>query len=133
MQATETITRERRYIYNGDTPTTTTGYAVRPNRRGTRRKVSTFNVIVLLFAMGIAGVLYVSSILRVNQLVYEVDQLDRRLKEITVTNQQLRAEVSLKAARERISAIAKDRLGMQDAVEPPTIIDVDTRELDKVK
>ena len=133
MQATETITRERRYIYNGDTPTTTTGYAVRPNRRGTRRKVSTFNVIVLLFAMGIAGVLYVSSILRVNQLVYEVDQLDRRLKEITVTNQQLRAEVSLKAARERISAIAKDRLGMQDAVEPPTIIDVDTHELDKVK
>lgn len=133
MQATETITRERRYIYNGDTPTATTGYAVRPNRRGTRRKVSTFNVIVLLFAMGIAGVLYVSSILRVNQLVYEVDQLDRRLKEITVTNQQLRAEVSLKAARERISAIAKDRLGMQDAVEPPTIIDVDTRELDKVK
>jgi hypothetical protein len=65
--------------------------------------------------------------------VYEVDQLDRRLKEITVTNQQLRAEVSLKAARDRISAIAKDQLGMQDAVEPPTIIDVDTRKLDKVK
>jgi cell division protein FtsL len=133
MQATETVTHDRRYIYNGDTPPTTSGYAVRPNRRGTQRKISTFNVILLLFAIGIASVLYVNSILTVNQLVYEVDQLDRRLKEIAVTNQQLKAEVSLKAARERIGAYAKDQLGMRDAVEPPTLIDVDGSQLDKMK
>jgi cell division protein FtsL len=132
MQETETLTRERRYIYNGEARPTTSGYAVRPNRRGEQRKVSTFNIILLLFALGIAIVLYINNILAVNQLMSETHQLDTRLKELQGIIELLRSEVSTKGSLDRIGPVARERLGLQSQGQP-ILIDVDTKQVEKLK
>ncbi len=133
MQETATVTRERRYIYGGEPRPSTSGYAVRPNRKGTRRPVSTFSVILMLFGLGIAIVLYVNNILAVNQLAKERDDLRRRLQEIENVNRQLQAEVSKKAALERIGTVAAQELGLRYPTEQPVVFDVDESKLGKVK
>ncbi len=133
MHDTPAVERERRYIYNGEPRSSTSGYAVRPNRPGTRRHVSTFSIILTLFGLGIAIVLYVNNILAVNLLAKECDQLRRRLQEIENTNKQLQVDVSHKAALERIGAVATQELGLQYATEQPVVFDIDEGMLDKIK
>jgi len=132
MQETETLARERRYIYNGDARPSTLGYVVRPNRRGAQRRMSTFNIILILFAMGIAIVLYVNNILAVNQLVNNNHQLEVRLKEMQGVKEQLKAEVSKKSSLGRIGPIAREKLGLQSQ-EQPILFDVDTQRLERLK
>lgn len=132
MQETEALTRERRYIYNGEARPTTSGYAVRPNRRGEQRKISTFNIIVLLFALGIAIVVYVNNILAVNQLLNETHELDIRLKDIQSVRDVLRSDVSKKGALDKIGPVAKERLGLQSQGQP-ILIDVDATQAEKLK
>jgi cell division protein FtsL len=133
MQDTATVTRERRYIYNGEPRPSTSGYAVRPNRHGTQRQVSTFSIILTIFAFGIAIVLYVNNILAVNQLAVEREQLSQRLQEIQNLNQQLQVEVSRKAALERIGAIAARELGLRYPTEQATLFNIDEGKLKKLK
>jgi hypothetical protein len=132
MQETETLTRERRYIYNGEARPTTSGYAVRPNRRGEQRKISTFNIILLLFALGIAIVLYVNNILAVNQLMSETHELETRLNKIRGVRDELRSDVSMKGALDKIGPAAKEKLGLQSQGQP-ILIDIDTKQLEKLK
>jgi hypothetical protein len=133
MQDTATVTRERRYIYNGEPRPSTSGYALRPNRHGTQRHVSTFSIILTLFGFGIAIVLYVNNILAVNQLAMEREQLSRHLQEIQNLNLELRAEVSQKAALERIGAVAARELGLRYPTEQAALFDIDEGKLKKLK
>ena len=133
MQDTATVARERRYIYGGESRPSTSGYALRPNRKGIRRRFSTFSIILTLFALGIAIVLYVDNILAVNLLAKERDELSRRLQEIENVNKQLQAEVSRKAALERIGAVAGRELGLRYAAERPVVFDIDEAKLEKLK
>jgi cell division protein FtsB len=132
MQETEALTRERRYIYNGEARPTTSGYAVRPNRRGEQRKISTFNIILLLFALGIAIVLYINNILAVNQLMSETHQLDTRLRELRGITEVLRSQVSKKGSLDQIGPIAREKLGLQSQGQP-VLFDVDTNQVEKLK
>ena len=104
--------RERRYVYGGTTPSGWTGGAMRPNRRGVRRKVSTFNIILLLFGIGGAIVFYVSNILSINRLASEIGQLEAEYQKIQGINQSLRADVGRKSALENISPAALGQLGL---------------------
>jgi cell division protein FtsL len=133
MQDTATVTQDRRYVYNGEFRPSTAGYVVRPNRRGIQRHISTFSIILMLFGLGIAIVLYVNNILAVNQLAMEREQLSRRLQEIENTNKTLQAEVSKKAALERIGAVAARELGLRYATQRPIVFDVDEGKLGKLK
>jgi cell division protein FtsL len=126
--------KERRYIYNGDAPPpSSSGYAIRQNRRGTRRPVSTFTILLLIFTSGIAIVVYVNNILTVNRIAGEVRQLEQRLQEVRNANERLRAEVSTKSAVDRIAREASSRLGLKYAVEQPVYFPVDEEKLDMVK
>ncbi|HMK38501.1 MAG TPA: hypothetical protein VK569_04115, partial [Bacteroidota bacterium] len=104
---------ERRYVYGGTTPSGWTSGALRPNKRGVRRKVSTFNIILLLFGIGGAIVFYVSNILIINRLAGEVGQLEAEYQKIQGINESLRTDVSNKSALERISPRAYDQLGLR--------------------
>jgi cell division protein FtsL len=123
---------DRRYIYNGDTRPTVPGYAVRANRRGVTRKISTFYAILLLVATGITIVFYIHNILAVNQLAMEISQLEEKYRTIKNTNNALRAEVTKKAALDRIGAVAGEKLKMRYPAEQPTWLDVDTESLPEV-
>ena len=105
--------REHRYIYGGAASPAWTAGAPRPNRRGVRRKVSTFNIILLLFCTGGAIVFYVSNILTINRLASDIGQLEAEYQKIEGINQSLRADVSKKSALELISPAAHDKLGLR--------------------
>jgi hypothetical protein len=133
MQESATAVRERRYIYSGESRPSTSGYALRPNRKGTQRHVSTFSIILALFGLGAAIVLYVNNILAVNLLARERDELHRRLQEIENVNRQLQAEVSRKAALERIGVVAAQELGLHRAAERPEEFTIDESKLEKLR
>ena len=86
---------------------------MRPNRRGVRRKVSTFNIILLLFGIGGAIVFYVSNILSINRLASEIGQLEAEYQKIQGINASLRTDVSRKSALENISPAALNQIGLR--------------------
>ena len=125
--------RDKRYIYNGDTRTSVGGYAVRPNKRGVRKRISTFTIILSLFGFGIAIVLYVNNIITVNQLAYEVDQLQAKYNVLLNVNASLQAEVNRKSAWERIGATATQQLGLHYPTEQPQWFSIDREKLDQLE
>ena len=86
---------------------------LRVNKRVTRRKVSTFSVIVLLFAAASAIVLYIGHIIALNHLAVEADRLRTEYDELLQTRGKLQAEIDRKSARERIVRIATTRLNLR--------------------
>ncbi len=109
----KTAQRENRYIFNGDRQQTVTGYAVRQSRRPTRRRYSTFNMIIALFAIGILVVLYINNTIAVNELLGEINTLQGKYQRQNDMNATLQAEVNRKSSLERIGRIAVVQLGMQ--------------------
>jgi hypothetical protein len=126
------LLRERRYIYNGERRTPMPGYAIRPNRPAVRRKFSTFNLILALFATGIAIVLYVNNIIVVNQLTYDVSQYRAKYDSLMNTNAALRADLSRKSALERIGGVASQELKLKHPAEQPTLFEVDHKMVEQL-
>jgi cell division protein FtsB len=126
-------TRERRYIYNGDPQDKVPGYAVRPANRRVRspRKRRTFNIVAALFLAALGAVAYISNLLAVQHLTVEVHDLQQRYQKINNTNAMLRAEISRKAALERIGIIATQELGLMYPKERPEQLDVDAGRMEQ--
>ncbi len=116
---------ERRYVFGGDRQTRIAGYAVRQNRRGVRRKRSTFNIIAAIFIAGVFIVLYISNILAVNRLAQGVNEQQLRLDKLIGANQVLRAEIDRKARWERVGRIAAEELNLRHPSVQPTWFDAD--------
>lgn len=116
---------DRRYIYNGDMNTAPAGAPLRQNRRVLRRRVSTFNVVLVLFGLGTAIVVYVNNILTVNQLAIDVGKLQTRCDSVLNVNAALRAEVNRKSSWEHIGSVAAGQLGLRPPTEQPVWYDVD--------
>jgi cell division protein FtsL len=129
----EMLRQDKRYIYNGDPVPQFPGYALRPNKRVSRRKISTFNIILFLFGVAVAIVLYIGNFIAVNQLAYDVGQLQTRYDKILNDNATLQAEINRKSGWERIGSIAAKELGLQHSKEQPTLIEVEEEKLDRVK
>ena len=124
---------ERRYVYGGEQRAQAAGTALRANRRVTRRRASTFNIILILFACGIGIVFYVNNIITVNQLAVDVDRLQVRYDAIMNSNAALRAEVSRKSSWERIGGIATGQLGLRYPKEQPVWFDIDRKKLERLE
>jgi cell division protein FtsB len=123
--AANSAEHDRRYIYNGTPAGGHPSYAVRSNKRGIRRKFSTFNIILLLFGFGGGCVLYISNIIAINRLSSEINQLQARYAQIVNANTELRSDVSRKSGWERISGIASEQLGLRPAKTPPVWFTID--------
>jgi hypothetical protein len=121
--------RENRYIYGGGPARPGSPSAPRQNTKAVRRRISTFNSIVLLFGGGIMIVLYVNNILTINLLAAEVGQLQVRLEAVQNTNASLRADVNKKSAWERIGKTATEQLGLTFPTEQPLMIMIDREAL----
>lgn len=129
----DTPTREHRYVY-GDSPATDAPrVAIRPNKKGVGRSVSTFYLILLLFGFGIAVVAYINNIIAVNLLVAEINQMQVQYVKISNSNAVLRAEINQKSAWERIGKIANDQIGLRYVKEQPTLFDVNEDLMEQVR
>jgi len=126
-------TRERRYIYNGSVVPGHSGFVTRLNAKGVRRKVSTFNVILLLFGLGGAIVSYINNILIINKLAGEIGQLETQYGKINAVRESLRAEIARKSTLEHISAIAQGELKLRQDLRQPEYFSIDRKNLSEME
>jgi len=127
--------QQRRHIYGGTMPIPPQaelppGTTLPPaNRRYIRRKVSPFNIILVLMGTAAAIVLYISNVIAVNQLVNDVHKTDVRLQEILSDQEALRARINQMSSLERIRKRAEDELGLKNPADVPGWIDVDQEKI----
>jgi cell division protein FtsB len=126
--------REQRYVYGGSSSSLPPGPGpLRKNVRGVRRRVSTFTVLLILFAFGGASVLYVSNLIAMNRLSGEVNRLRKQYDSLDNVNSFLRSEISKKSTWERISTTAVEKLGLRPAQAPPVWFDVDWEKIHELE
>ena len=125
--------REQRYVYGGDARGATGGFLPHANRRIAGRRRSTFNFLITLVLGGAAIVYYVNNIIVVNRLAYDINRLEARHDSLTHANGVLRAEVSRKSARGRISTIAIEELQLQHPAEPVTYFRIDHERAEELR
>jgi hypothetical protein len=117
---------EHRYIYTGASDAKRAGaFAVRPNRKGIRRKLSTFNIILLLFGTGGAIVFSISNVISIDRLSLENSRLRARLEQIERVNGDLRAEIGRKSTWDRVNLLASNQLGLHPARQQPEMLTID--------
>ncbi len=124
-------------FYDGDiqVESVLSGTAYRPVdfRRQKKRKLSTFNVIVSLFVIAVAAVLYVSNIIAVSHLSTEINTLEKRYQIVLNSNELLRAELNRKSALERIGRIAEQELGLSYPQERPLWLEIDEELIERLE
>jgi cell division protein FtsL len=98
--------RQARKVSSFETP------VLRSNRKATHRRVSTFNIILVLFAIAVTIVLYISNIIAVNHLAADIGHLENQYAQIVNAQAVLQADISKKSGMERIGRIAAEKLGM---------------------
>jgi cell division protein FtsB len=127
--------KPRRMIYSGtmpipaqaELPPGTTQPPV--NRHYTKRKVSPFNIILILMASAAAIVLYISNVIAVDQLVNDIHKSDVRLQEILNDQEMLKARINQMSSLEKIRKRAEDELGLKNPADVPGWIDVDQEKI----
>jgi type I site-specific restriction endonuclease len=125
--------RERRYVYGGSTSRPPGPGPSRKNQRGVRRKVSTFSILLAIFGVGGASVLYISNLVAINRLSDEVNQLRKRYETVENANAFLRREINSKSTWEKISISAAEKLSMRPAQAPPVWFDVDWEKIHELE
>jgi cell division protein FtsL len=98
----------------------------------TKKRRSTFNIIVGLFLAAVAIVFYIGNILKVNRLAVEVHQLQIQYEKVQNANRVLQAEINRKSGWERIGSAAMQQ-GLIHASQKPQALDVDEEKLDEFK
>jgi len=128
----------RPLVYNGTMPGPTGDVAspsVMPyrNRKTIIRKVSTFNVILMLFAAAAASVLYISNIIAVDQLTREINTLQTQHRRMLNEQEILKAEINRLSSLEQINRKAAEELGLMNPKEPPVWLSIDPEKVREVE
>ena len=105
--------KERRHVFQRTKASFLETPVLRLNKKATSRAFSTFNIILVIFGLGVGIVLYISNIITVNHLAAELGFLQREYGDIMNAQTILLAEVNQRSSWERIERIATDRLGLQ--------------------
>ncbi|MBI3587482.1 MAG: hypothetical protein HY088_10165 [Ignavibacteriales bacterium] len=121
----------RRMIYGGTMPPPPamdepTGIPQPPkNRKITRRRVSPFNIILILMGVAAASVLYISNIIAVDQLMNDINKEDVKLQQILNEQEMLRARINQMSSLEKVRKKAEEELGLQNPKGAPVWMDID--------
>ncbi|HTY35551.1 MAG TPA: FtsL-like putative cell division protein [Bacteroidota bacterium] len=128
-------TQQRRMIYSGTMPIPPQaempqGTTLPPvNRKYTQRKISPFNIILILMGSAAAIVLYISNVIAVNQLVNDIHKSEVRLQEIQSDQEALRARINQMSSLEKIRKRAEEELGLKNPADVPGWIEVDQEKI----
>ena len=123
--------QQRRLIYGGTMPVPPqaelpAGITKPPiNRRFTKRRVSPFNIILVLMGTAAGIVLYISNIIAVNQLVSDISKSELLLKNILSEQEIAKARINQMSSLERVRKRAEDELGLRNATDVPRLLNVD--------
>ena len=122
---------QRRLIYSGTMPVPPeaelpSGTTQPPtNRRFMKRRVSPFNIILILMGTAAAIVLYIGNIIAVNQLVNDIHKSDVRLQDILSEQEILKAHINQMSSLEHVRKRAEDELGLRNPTDVPRWLNVD--------
>jgi len=125
------VREARDLVYNGpmtqdeSVPRSAPMPGVQRNRRSTKRKVSPFNVVHLLFAVAVVSVLYISNILAVSRLLREIDVLENTHRRLQDEQELMRADINRLSSLERVERVASEQLGLGTPTSVPVWLEVD--------
>ncbi len=108
--------------------------AARPrNRRGARRAISPFNMILILLAVAVVSVLYISNVLAVGRLLIQNNTLEVKHRQLINDQEILRAQISRLESLERVEKVATEQLGLKPPTQPPVWLEVDPERVQEVQ
>ena len=84
--------------------------------------LSRWKIFGLVILTAFIATIYVSNVIRIDELLEEVDKIEAKALEVKHNNDVLRAKLNKMQAPERITSIAREKLGMKRATKPPEII-----------
>ena len=125
--------KERRHVYNGDTPRALSESPARTNRKVQTRKRSPLVMIIAVLGISLLIVLYVWNKITVDRLVVDVNDLQMQYAKVVNANDILRAEINKKSSLERIGKIATDQLHLISPKEQPIWFEVDADRLKELQ
>ncbi|MBU3742624.1 MAG: hypothetical protein FGM24_10130 [Candidatus Kapabacteria bacterium] len=87
-----------------------------------RRLLNRWSLFALVVVSAASTVLYVSNVIRVNQLLRDTDMMRRANDSLQVVNQHLRAETYRLQSADHITRVAVERLRMQAPPKAPVVL-----------
>ncbi|MBN1397881.1 MAG: hypothetical protein JXA06_07605 [Bacteroidetes bacterium] len=110
----------------------TDGVPLAVNKKPRRRKVSPFTVVLVLFAVAVASVLYIGNILAVGRLMMQNNQLQIKHRQILNGQELLKVQINRLSGLERIQQIAGDELNLRNSKQLPVWIEVDPERVNQI-
>jgi cell division protein FtsL len=98
-----------------------------------KKKRSPFNVMLIMFGVAIAIVLYVGNVITVQQLLKDVSDEQARLQQILNEQEMLKAQINRMSSLERIRKMAEDDLGLHNPKGPPQWIQVNSKTIQEIQ
>ena len=137
----DTVTKpqQRRLIYGGTMPAPPSaeraqGTTLPPvNRRYTKRRVSAFNIILMLMGTAAAIVLYIGNVIAVNQLVNDIHKIDIQLQSLLSEQETIKARINQMSSLERVRVRAEDELGLKNPTDAPALLTVDEEKIQTIE
>lgn len=102
-------------------------------KKSGKKKISPFNVVLILICVAIASVLYIGNILAVERLLIQVNQLQAKHQQIQNEQEMLKTQINRLSSLERIQKLAQDQLGLQNPKQLPVWIQLDPERVNEVQ
>lgn len=90
-----------------------------------RTRLNRLGVLLLLAIAAASTVVYVSNVIQVNDLYKDVSNMTKEYNELKYQNEIIRATINKLMEPERVTGIAKDKLGMIISDEAPQVLPSD--------
>ncbi|MBI5464757.1 MAG: hypothetical protein HY966_07405 [Ignavibacteriales bacterium] len=113
-------------------PSVETAPVLPRNRKVVRRKISTFNLILVLLTSAVAIVLYIGNVIRVGELAGEIGKLQEAHQRNLNDQEILRAHINHLSSLDRIQSMAEKTLGLVNPKQPTVWMDIDREKVQEV-
>ena len=101
-------------------------------RRPKQRKISLFNLMIMLFVAAGIIIFFVNNIIAVNSLVVDNANVQTEVSKSITFNNNLQTEIERLSNFDNIKNIAVDKLGLEYSITQPKKIMVEKSELDNL-
>lgn len=103
------------------------------NKAVKTRRVSPFNLMLVLIGAAIAIVLYIGNVIAVQQLLKDVSDDQEKLQQILNEQEMLKAQINRMSSLERIRKMAEEDLGLRNPNTAPQWIEIDGEKIRSVE
>lgn len=110
-----------------------TASAAPKNRKAVKRKISPFNIVLILLVVAMVSVFYISNILTVGRLLTNINKMQVKHQQILNEQEMLNAQIDKLSGLERVQPLAHERVGLIDPKQAPVWIQIDPRRVEQAE